>query len=229
MTNEKYAGDFAENCFPAIIDRETWDAAQFELKRQKEYCEAHSLAAYAKYSKESPFATRIICGVCGRTYIQLHHKGEPVEGYWRCNSFHGKQGKEVPGKSFTPRPRPLRQQNRTATRWIKYYKRKLPEARPMRCTDIEIREEEPEKAFVSAWNLLISRCGRYEVSLKNRMNTGENALERYRCGRLLELMKEKGRIKAFEYELSLEVLDHIEVTPEGELRVIFLAGVTTTV
>ena len=42
-------------------------------------------------------------------------------------------------------------------------------------------------------------------------------------------MEEKGRMKDFDYDLSLRVLDHIEVTTDGKLAVIFLTGSRVTV
>jgi len=41
---------------------------------------------------------------------------------------------------------------------------------------------------------------------------------------MIRLLSEMGRIEAFDYELSLKTLDHIEVTPIGKLTVVFLTG-----
>jgi len=46
---------------------------------------------------------------------------------------------------------------------------------------------------------------------------------------MFRLLSEVGRIETFDYELSLKILDHIEVTPDGKLTVIFLAATKITV
>ena len=58
---------------------------------------------------------------------------------------------------------------------------------------------------------------------------GENLLTRYRAQELMNLIKTGQKQNEFDYELSLKILDHIEVTPEGKLTVIFLAGIKITV
>ncbi len=45
----------------------------------------------------------------------------------------------------------------------------------------------------------------------------------------MNLIKTGQKQNEFDYELSLKILDHIEVTPEGKLTVIFLAGIKITV
>ena len=99
----------------------------------------------------------------------------------------------------------------------------------MLCTDIQILAGQPEKSFIRAWNQLCGKAIRYTASLNNRASKTDNALLRYRCRRLAELIAERGRIDAFDYGLCIEVLDHMEVTPLGKLSVIFFAGITITV
>ncbi|HHW90789.1 MAG TPA: hypothetical protein GX745_07815 [Clostridiales bacterium] len=53
-------------------------------------------------------------------------------------------------------------------------------------------------------------------------------LTRYRAQELMDLMKMGQKLNEFDYELSLRILDHIEVTPDGKLTVIFLAGIRGT-
>lgn len=94
----------------------------------------------------------------------------------------------------------------------------------MLCTDIQIPADAPEKAFVKAWNLLVSHQLRYTSSFRRIAAGSDDVLVRYRANEMLRLLAEVGRVAAFDYELSLRVLDHIEVTPDGKLSVIFLAG-----
>ena len=99
----------------------------------------------------------------------------------------------------------------------------------MLCTDIQILAGQPEKAFIRAWNQLCGKAIRYTASLNSKANKTDDVLLRYRCRRLAELIAERGRIDAFDYGLCIEALDHMEVTPQGKLRVIFFAGITITV
>ena len=107
--------------------------------------------------------------------------------------------------------------------------RKLPAERQMFCTDIQIPAEAPEKAFVKAWNLIISHRLLYASNFYRTAAVSEDMLVRYRANEMLRLISEVGRIETFDYELSLKVLDHIEVASDGKLAVIFLTGMRITV
>jgi len=97
----------------------------------------------------------------------------------------------------------------------------------MLCTDIEIDASLPEEAFVKAYNQIISNCEDYWPVLEHALE-GEDLLTRYRAQELMDLMKMGQKLNEFDYELSLRILDHIEVTPDGKLTVIFLAGIRGT-
>jgi DNA invertase Pin-like site-specific DNA recombinase len=132
LTNEKYMGDtlcqktynadpltkrriknrgelpqyYFEDTHPAIIERDTWHCVQLEFLRQEQFCEDHDIGKYHNSSEDYPMSARITCGTCGCTYVLLESKriGEEGRKYWRCSSFHGKQGAVVEGMSFTPPP-----------------------------------------------------------------------------------------------------------------------------
>lgn len=57
---------------------------------------------------------------------------------------------------------------------------------------------------------------------------GDNELIRYRAREMAELLK-RGRLWEFNYDLVNKVLDHVEVTVDGRLAVIFLTGTRVTV
>jgi len=46
---------------------------------------------------------------------------------------------------------------------------------------------------------------------------------------MARLLEKRGKIREFDYDLSQKVLDHIEVTADGKLAVIFLSGMRVTV
>jgi hypothetical protein len=104
----------------------------------------------------------------------------------------------------------------------------LPAPRQMLCIDIRVRAEEAVKAFMRAWNFLVSHGLRYAASFREMARDGNDELVRYRAREMVRLL-ERGRIREFDYELMLRVVSHIEVTPVGKLAVIFLTGTRVTV
>jgi len=222
---------YYEDTHPAIIDKNTWECVQLEFARQEQYCCAHRISKYHNHNKESPLSARITCSVCGSTYMLLKSKrvGEEDRQYLRCSSYRGKHGTEVSGRTFTPPPMALWSKDTDSC--AAHYRakhRKLPAGRQMLCTDIQIPVDAPEKAFMKAWNLIISHRLRYAASFHRTAAVSEDMLVRYRANEMIRLLSEVGRIETFDYKLSLKVLDHIEVTPDGKLVVTFLAGTKIT-
>lgn len=70
---------------------------------------------------------------------------------------------------------------------------------------------------------------RYAASFNELVSEGKNELVRYRAKEMVRLLRERGRLKEFDYGLCNQVLDHIEVTEYGRLAVIFLTGTRVTV
>jgi hypothetical protein len=98
----------------------------------------------------------------------------------------------------------------------------------MLCTDIQVPAEEADKAFIRAWNFLVSHGLRYAASYREMTRNGKDELIRYRAREMGRLLG-RGRIREFDYELMLRVVSHIEVTVVGRLAVIFLTGTRVTV
>ena len=147
----------------------------------------------------------------------------------KCGSFRGKNGTVVQGKTFTPPPMAQWHNHPPNSKLAEQLakRRKLPQERPMLCTDIEIDASLPEEAFVKAYNQIISNCEDYWPVLEHALE-GEDLLTRYRAQELMDLMKMGQKLNEFDYELSLRILNHIEVTPDGKLTVIFLVGIRVT-
>ena len=97
------------------------------------------------------------------------------------------------------------------------------------CTQTKVSLDAPEKAFVRAWNLVVSKKLQYGAALRRKAETAEDALTRYRAKEMLRLLDEIGKLMAFDYYFSLKVLDHMELLPDGKLAVVFLSGVRLTV
>ena len=53
---------------------------------------------------------------------------------------------------------------------------------------------------------------------------GEDLLKGYRANELIRLIREFGVIEDLSYELMIQILSHIEVGVDGQIRIIFLSG-----
>ena len=62
---------------------------------------------------------------------------------------------------------------------------------------------------------------RYVASFREIVCDSKDPLTRYRAVEMARLLEERGRIRVFDYDLTQKVLDHIEVTADGKLTVIF--------
>ena len=97
------------------------------------------------------------------------------------------------------------------------------------CAQMKIPLDAPEKAFVRAWNLVVSKKLQYGAALRRRTENAEDALTQYRAKEMLLLLDEVGKLSSFDYYFSLKVLDHMELMPDGKLAVVFLSGIRLTV
>ena len=80
-----------------IIDIETWEAAQAELKRREKYCKEHFTNAYSQRSEVNPFYAKIICGNCNNIFSRVMYtdrSGKKVIK-WRCGSCNKTNGHKV--------------------------------------------------------------------------------------------------------------------------------------
>lgn len=110
LTNEKYKGDallqkkytadylehrmvtnngelpqyYVENNHPAIIEREVWEMVQTEMVRRS--------MLGAAYSCNSVFASKLICGDCGKPYgkKKWHSTSKYAKEIYRCNAKYNK-------------------------------------------------------------------------------------------------------------------------------------------
>ena len=257
LTNEKIKGDFRfqktyikdpisqkrminkgelpsrylENSHPAVIDKDTWEAVRLEILRQKDYCKKRGIRRFRDCNEKRPISGRLLCQVCGRAYMQLHTKKSDDSGrpYWRCQSFQGQRGIEIPGRSFTPKPHGHHYKGTDERLLARNEKRRKPPVpRPMLCTDIQIRSGSPEDAFVMAYNIVMGNGKKYMKMLHEQIRDG-NALQKHRAKELLELLKIGRKIDEFDYPLSLRLLDRFEVTPDGRILVILHAGISIMV
>ena len=93
----------------------------------------------------------------------------------------------------------------------------------MLCTDIRLLAEDVDKAFMRAWNFLVSHGMRYAASFREMDRDGENESV---CSRAKEIgsLLDSDRILKLDYGVMMKVIRHIEVNVEGTMVVIFIAG-----
>lgn len=212
-----------EDALPAIIPREEWLAVQ-KLR------ERHS-GKGLRQSEEYPFTNMLVCPYCGKKYGSYASHGHNRELiYWyRCTSRHDHTAVDVPGMMYTP-PSRLRVENPSPAMVSYREKYNHPQStRPMICSDIKVPWELPGKAFVQAWNLIVSKKVRYQASLQRTAETDENPLTRYRAKEMIGLLDTVGRITEFDYALMLRTLDFVEVRPPDNLSFVFQCGTRITV
>lgn len=212
---------YLKDTHPAIIEKETWEIVQLELDRQARFANDHGLNRFHHHTEEYPLSGKIICSVCGHSYMVLESKKKDEDGwrYWRCRSFLGRRGTEIEGKTVLVLPsRP-----RTSTNPGVISRRKDPKSRPMLCTDIQVGADVPIQAFIKAWNHLVDNKEHYKQELQENI-TGGDKLRAYRAKELIYLIEETGHIETMSYELMLKTLEHIEIWLDGNQEVIFLAG-----
>jgi len=123
LSNEKYKGDallqktytvdflskkravnkgeipsyYVEESHPAIIDKDTWEAVQLEMKRRKAFAEKYNISKLDYATVDNPFAGRVICGHCGSTFGRKVWNSTDERNrrvIWRCNKKYSVKGKK---------------------------------------------------------------------------------------------------------------------------------------
>ena len=87
---------YVEESHPAIINKDTWEAVQFEMKRRKIFAKKHGLHKYDYATDNNPFAGKVICGCCGSTFGRKvwNSTDERLKRtIWQCNNKYMVKGK----------------------------------------------------------------------------------------------------------------------------------------
>lgn len=84
-----------------------------------------------------------------------------------------------------------------------------------------IPTDDIDRAIISSWNELVDRR-RDWLRLSNK--TGDQLMD-YRIRDLKRQIRKYGHLRVMAYNLLIRVLDHVEVSTDGKLSVIFLAGI----
>ena len=213
-----------EECLPAIVDKNTWKLAQEVAARHTPHKQAPN--------KRYPFTGKLVCGICGKPYYYYHYTTTNKQSRcaYRCMSRRTQSAVEVPGQNYTPPHKAT--YNRDPSPELLAYRERYspsPKSRPMLCTDVRIPIDLPQKAFVRAWNLMISKQTRYKATLRSVVDSADDILTRYRAEDLLTLIDEVGKLSEFDYPLMLRTLDVVQVRTDGKLTFIFQSGIRITV
>jgi DNA invertase Pin-like site-specific DNA recombinase len=86
-----------EDSHPAIIDEETWEAVQLEMKRRKAFAEANGISKIDYASVDNPFAGRVICGHCNSIFgrkVWNSNDERRRRLIWRCNRKYAVKGEK---------------------------------------------------------------------------------------------------------------------------------------
>ncbi|MDO5443846.1 MAG: hypothetical protein Q4G10_09265 [Bacteroidia bacterium] len=132
--------------------------------------------------------------------------------YHRCISRKDHTAVEVPGMTYIPPHKAGYNYNPTPelAAYRETYKKPVP--RPFLCTDVKIREDRFPRAFVQAWNIIVSKKQRYLPSLQNAA-VSDNPLTVYRAEEMMALLETVGRLNEFDFSLMVRTLDRVEIMP----------------
>ncbi len=83
---------YVEGSHPAIIDKNTWEAAQIERERRKEYAAKHRLQKIDYGIRGNPLAGKIICGECGKYMGRKTRMYKEKRLVWICANRYEKKG-----------------------------------------------------------------------------------------------------------------------------------------
>lgn len=87
---------YVEESHPAIIDKDTWEAVQFEMERRLIFSKKHGFQKYDYANNNNPFAGKVICGCCGKAYGRKvwNSNDERLRRIiWICNSKYKTKGR----------------------------------------------------------------------------------------------------------------------------------------
>jgi site-specific DNA recombinase len=87
---------YVKGTHPAIIDGETWEAAQLELKRREKFINEHGLKYSGYAGCSSPYIAKVFCGACGKA-LKRHSWSSRGIVLWKCMDK-GCRGKNIDEK-----------------------------------------------------------------------------------------------------------------------------------
>ncbi len=91
------------------------------------------------------------------------------------------------------------------------------------CDNRHVDEETLIKAYIMAWNAIVKNRDDFMEQWKEQMKS-DNLLEGYRAEKFIEYTEDAHPITEMDTDFMLKTLDHIKVSFDGTLTVVFLDG-----
>lgn len=85
---------YIEDDHEAIIEPWIWECVQLEIERRKRYMEEHGTNSYSHNTENNPFASKIVCGVCGKVFARKGWRSSTGidRKVWQCSERYKVKG-----------------------------------------------------------------------------------------------------------------------------------------
>lgn len=85
---------YIEDDHEAIIEPLIWECVQLEIARRKRYMEEHGTNSYSHNTENNPFASKIVCGACGKVFARKGWRSSTGVNrkVWQCNERYKMKG-----------------------------------------------------------------------------------------------------------------------------------------
>ena len=85
---------YIEDDHEAIIEPWIWECVQLEIERRKRYLEEHGTKSYSNNTEKNPFASKIVCGVCGKVFARKGWRSSKGvdRKVWQCSERYKVKG-----------------------------------------------------------------------------------------------------------------------------------------
>ncbi len=85
---------YIEDDHEAIIEPWIWECVQLETARRKKYMEEHGTNSYSHNTENNPFASKIVCGVCGKVFARKGWRSSTGidRKVWQCSERYKVKG-----------------------------------------------------------------------------------------------------------------------------------------
>jgi len=85
---------YIEDDHEAIIEPWIWECVQLEIERRKRYLEEHGTKSSSNNTEKNPFASKIVCGVCGKVFARKGWRSSKGvdRKVWQCSERYKVKG-----------------------------------------------------------------------------------------------------------------------------------------
>ena len=238
---------FVKDSHPAIIDPETFDLVQVEIKKRS--------AIRHKIGGSSPFSAKIICGECGGFYGSKvwHSKDQHRTHIWQCNQKYKKQtfcstphlkeevfkqafnqafnqiltNKETHIKRLEELLPALADNTELLAKQEKFFcEQKAIEDSLHKCIEENARVPQNQEEYNQRYNAMCDRLKSLNVEITSISEKTLNRAARHeKVRQALDILRRNDRfITEFEEELWFSTVDSITVHATGQMSIRFRDG-----